>query len=317
MTQPPAPAPLPPVLFEATYRGARHVGFGLPGTGTRLTLHPVAETAVADAFRTTDGSADAVRAALATGPGTDVAVDDPALRLLPPLLPTGTDNALLSGFMGTHTKKWGGEKAPADGPFTPPKWFFKGFGDWVRLPGEPLVVPARPVALIEEPEVALVYVNDADGTPHYAGYTFGNDLCDIGLHRQDPGYNPYCKLCDTALAPWLFLGPPPATVTGRVTIVRDGATAWEGPFDCGGDALYFDIADMAAHFFSFPAARRPGLVNYLLLGADEASFHDGFRIADGDRISIDVKSHGVAFANTVRFTAPGPVTPFPGAAARP
>ncbi|MFD0427957.1 hypothetical protein ACFQ60_06330 [Streptomyces zhihengii] len=69
----------------------------------------------------------------------------------------------------------------------------------MRLPGETLNVPANPIALIEEPEVALVYVNDEDGNPHYAGYTFGNDLCDIGLHRKDPGYNPYCKLCDTAL----------------------------------------------------------------------------------------------------------------------
>ncbi|MET8173832.1 aminotransferase class I/II-fold pyridoxal phosphate-dependent enzyme [Streptomyces clavifer] len=229
-------------------------------------------------------------------------------------------NALLSGFMGTHKKKWGGETAPEGGEFTPPKWFFKGFGDWVRLPGEALNVPARPVALIEEPEVALVYVNDADGTPHYAGYTFGNDLCDIGLHRQDPGYNPYCKLCDTALTPWLFLGPPPRTVTGRVTIVRDGATVWEGTFDCGDDALYYRVQDMADHLFTFPAVRRPGLVNYVLLGADEASFHDGFRIADGDRVAIDVKSHGVAFENQVRYVSPAPsatpaAAPAPAAAA--
>lgn len=96
-------------------------------------------------------------------------------------------------------------------------------------------------------------------------------------------------------------------MTGRVTIERDGATAWEGSFDCGDDALYFRIRDMAEHLFSFPAVRRPGLVNYVLLGADEASFHDGFRIADGDRIAIDVKSHGVAFDNTVRYVSPAPL----------
>jgi hypothetical protein len=168
-------------------------------------------------------------------------------------------------------------------------------------------VPANPVALIEEPEVVLVYVNDDEGTPHYAGYTFGNDLCDIGLHRKDPGYNPYCKLCDTAVTPWLFLAAPPRTASGRVTIVRGGASAWEGTFDCGGDALYFRVQDMVDHLFSFPAVRRPGLVNYVLLGADEASFHDGFRIADGDRIAIEVKSHEVAFENEVRYLAPAPL----------
>lgn len=293
-----------PILFEALYRGARHVGFDRPEPGTEQTLYRVDDGQLAAAFVATDGSAEAIRAAVAeNAEAVTVTAGDPEVRPLPPLLPTATGNALLSGFMGTHKKKWGGKTAP-EGEFTPPKWFFKGFGDWVRLPGETLNVPANPVALIEEPEVALVYVNDADGTPHYAGYTFGNDLCDIGLHRQDPGYNPYCKLCDTALAPWLFLGEPPASVTGRVTIERDGATAWEGSFDCGGDALYFRVRDMVEHLFSFPAVRRPGLVNYVLLGADEASFHDGFRIADGDRIAIDVKSHGVAFDNAVRYVSP-------------
>ncbi|MDQ0585403.1 fumarylacetoacetate (FAA) hydrolase [Streptomyces rishiriensis] len=295
---------LPPVLFEAVHRGGRYVGFGRPEPSAPQTLYRVADGQLAAAFIAADGSQTALRAAVTEGAETiTVAAGDPELRLLPPLLPTVTGNALLSGFMGTHKKKWGGQSAPVDGEFTPPKWFFKGFGDWVRLPGETLDVPARPVALIEEPEVALVYVNDADGRPHYAGYTFGNDLCDIGLHRQDPGYNPYCKLCDTALTPWLFLGAPPRTVTGRVTIVRDGATAWEGSFDCGGDALYYRVQDMVDHLFSFPAVRRPGLVNYVLLGADEASFHDGFRIADGDRVAIDVKSHGVAFENAVRYVS--------------
>ncbi|MUT91314.1 fumarylacetoacetate (FAA) hydrolase [Streptomyces sp. Z38] len=297
-----------PILFEAVYQGRRHVGFDRPEPGAQQTLYPVADGQLAAAFIATDGSAEAVRAAVTEGAeAVTVTAGDPEVRPLAPLLPTATGNALLSGFMGTHKKKWGGESAP-EGEFTPPKWFFKGFGDWARMPGETLDVPAEPVALIEEPEVALVYVNDAAGAPHYAGYTFGNDLCDIGLHRKDPGYNPYCKLCDTALAPWLFLGAPPASVTGRVTIERNGATAWEGSFDCGGDALYFRIPDMVEHLFSFPAVRRPGLVNYVLLGADEASFHDGFRIADGDRVAIDVKSHGVAFGNTIRCVSPAPLT---------
>lgn len=298
-----------PTLFEAIYKGERHVGFGQPKPGAPQVLYRVADGQLAAAFITTDGTEEALRAAVTDGAKkVTIAADDPELCPLPPLLPTATGNALLSGFMGTHKKKWGGESAPEGGEFTPPKWFFKGFGDWVRLPGETLNVPANPVALIEEPEVALVYVNDADGNPHYAGYTFGNDLCDIGLHRKDSGYNPYCKLCDTALAPWLFLGEPPRSVTGRVTIERNGVTAWEGNFDCGADALYFRVPDMVDHLFSFPAVRRPGMVNYVLLGADEASFHDGFRITDGDRIAIDVKSHDVAFANPVRYVSPAPLT---------
>ncbi|WP_031069675.1 hypothetical protein, partial [Streptomyces sp. NRRL WC-3742] len=305
---------LPPVLTEVAYRGGRYVTFDRPGPGEPQTLHRIAEGALAAAFTTTDGSAEAVCAAVTEGAETVVLpAGDPDVQPLVPLLPGASGSALLSGFMGTHRKKWGGESAPEGGEFVPPRWFFKGFGEWAKLPGEPLTVPAEPVALIEEPEIALVFVNDADGYPHYAGYTFGNDLCDIGLHRKEPGYNPYCKLCDTALAPTLFLGPPPRTFTGRTTITRGGATAWEGPFEAGGDALYHRINDMVDHLFTFPAVRRPGLVNYVLLGADEASFHDGFRIEDGDTIAIDVKSHGVAFENTVRYVSPAAFASLPAA----
>ncbi|MFC8935571.1 hypothetical protein ACFT1A_26105 [Rhodococcus sp. NPDC057135] len=295
----------PSTVFEATYRGEPHVGFGRADTSAGLVnLYRSKDGLLAQSIVNTDGSADAIRDIIAAGHNPIVvAGDDPELRLRPPLL-TGTNgNALLSGFMGTHKKKWDGKSAPDNGEFTPPKWFFKGFGDWIRLPGDDLNVPAEPLALIEEPEVVLVYINDAEGTPHYAGYTFGNDLCDIGLHRRDPGYNPYCKLCDTVVVPLLFLGEPPTTVNGQVNIVRNGQTAWQGEFNCGTDALYYRVSDMVEHLFSFPALRRPGLVNYVLLGADEASFHDGFSIVDGDRVDIHVRSHDVRFENTVTYAA--------------
>jgi hypothetical protein len=207
---------------------------------------------------------------------------------------------MLSGFMRTHKSKFENEPE-ATGKFVPPNWFFKGFGSWIRMPDEPLNVPASPVALIEEPEIVLVYVNDDRGEPHYAGYSFGNDLCDIGLHLENPGWNPYCKLCDTSMSPWLFLGEPPAVAAGRVTIERGGVTAWEGDFDCGADALYYQVKSMMDNLFAYPALRRPGMVNYVLLGADKASYHDGFRINHGDRLTIDIKDHEVVLSNTVLF----------------
>ncbi len=286
------------ILFETEYNGERFVGFDRPEPGKPHTLYRVTDGQLA-ATLIEVGSPAALVAAI-TERAESITVTDGELRYLPPLLPTTTGNALLSGFMRTHKSKMDGPR-PERGDVDPPKWFFKGFGSWLRMPGESLVVPAAPVALIEEPEIALVYVNDEQGTPHYAGYTFGNDLCDIGLHLQNPGYNPYCKLCDTSIAPWLFLDVPPRTVNGRVTIERDGVTAWEGGFDCGLDDLYYRLEDMADHLFTFPQVRRPGMVNYILLGADSASFHDGFRIADGDKVNIDFASHGVLLSNVVEF----------------
>ncbi|ROP36579.1 fumarylacetoacetate (FAA) hydrolase [Saccharothrix texasensis] len=287
------------ILFETEYQGRRFVGFERPEPGKASVLHRVEDgqlAATLSEVRDPAALPDAIRSRTAS-----VTVADADLKFLPPLLPTSTNNALVSGFMQTHASKMDGPR-PSEGDVDPPKWFFKGFGSWLKLPGEPLVVPAEPKALIEEPEVVLVYANDEDGTPHYAGYTFGNDLCDIGLHRYNPAYNPYCKLCDTSISPWLHLGEPPTAVNGRTTINRDGEVAWEGSFDCGLDALYYTTGDMAENLLStYPAVRRPGLVNYLMLGADSASFHAGFRIADGDVVDIEFTSHGVRLDNRVEF----------------
>ncbi|MFC4036661.1 fumarylacetoacetate (FAA) hydrolase [Streptomyces polygonati] len=296
----PASVPVPPCVFECEYRGVRHAGTGLPAPGAELTLYPVAEGQLRAAVLA-GGPRSLEQAVTAQGGPVTATADDPDLRFLPPLLPTDTNNSLLTGFMGTHRSKF--DRPPtADEPFRAPNWLIKGMGSWTRMPGETLTVPASAVALLEEPEVALVFANDADGVPHYAGYTFGNDLNDIGLHTQNPwGWTPYAKLCDSAMTPWLFLGAPPVTAAGRVVIERGGETAWEGPFTCGADALFQRVPDMIEHLLSYPALRRPGLVQYMLLGSDKASWHDGFRIADEDRVTIEFTSHGVVLSNPVSW----------------
>ncbi|GAA2126026.1 hypothetical protein GCM10009759_78270 [Kitasatospora saccharophila] len=288
------------VVFECEYKGLRYAGLGLPVPGRPHTLHRVAEDTLRAAVLA--GGPQAVAEAVTADPETvTVAVDDPELRLLPPLLPTAGNDSLVNGFMGTHRSKF--DRAPApDEEFVAPNYYLKGSGSWLRLPGEPLVTPAEPVWLLEEPEIALVHVNDEDGNPRYAGYTFGNDLNDIGVHLQNKwAWTPYAKLCETSVTPWLFLDEPPRTVTGRVTVERDGAAAWQGDFSCGLDSLFQRVEDMTAHLFAHPLLRRPGLVNYLLLGADKATYHDGFRIEDGDRLVLDVTSHGVVLDNTVQY----------------
>ncbi|GAA3310590.1 hypothetical protein GCM10020295_78090 [Streptomyces cinereospinus] len=55
------------------------------------------------------------------------------------------------------------------------------------------------------------------------------------------------------------------------------------------------------HLFTFPAVRRRDMVDYVLLGADKAGYHKGFRIADSDRIVIDARSHGIVLDNAVQY----------------
>ncbi|MDQ0794844.1 fumarylacetoacetate (FAA) hydrolase [Streptomyces sp. B1I3] len=290
------------IIFECEYRGRRYAGLGIPAQGTPHTLYAVEEGRLRAAVLA--GGPEAVEAAVTESADTvTVTLGDPGsgLRFLPPLLPTSTGESLINGFMGTHRSKF--DRAPEpDEEFTPPNYYIKGFGSWLRMPDELLTTPADPVWLLEEPEVVLVHVNDDDGNPHYAGYSFGNDLNDIGLHLKNPwAWTPYAKLCETSMTPWLYLGEPPRTVTGRVTVERDGATAWEGDFSCGADSIFHRFDDMTRYLFSYPALRRPGQVNYLFMGADKATYHDGFRIEDGDRMVIDVSSHGAVLSNVVRY----------------
>lgn len=56
-----------PVLFEALYDGERHVGFGRAEDGAQQTLYRVEDGQVAAAFISTDGSEEALRAALTEG----------------------------------------------------------------------------------------------------------------------------------------------------------------------------------------------------------------------------------------------------------
>ncbi|GAA2659624.1 MULTISPECIES: hypothetical protein [Actinosynnema] len=284
------------VLFEVEHRGEHLVGFGLPAEGEPLRLRRIGLAELHDAVTSGRGLGEH----LAEG-AEEVVAPANEVRFLPPLLPSHTGNSLISGFMSTHRSKY--DRAPEpDEPFSAPRWLIKGMGSWLRVSGDPLVVPASTTTLLEEPEIAVVFVNDEHGVPHYAGHSFGNDLNDIGLHLRNPwGWTPYSKLCDTSISPFLFPTDPPETATGTTTITRDGEVFWRGPFSCGGDSLFQRIPDMLDNLLSYPALRRPHLVNYVLLGADKASFHEGSFIADGDTLTLDFTSHGVTLSNPVRY----------------
>lgn len=283
------------VLFECCYQGRRHVGLGLPRDGEPLRLTPLGDRDLRELL--VAGGDLAARLADAETVVVPAGEHD-AVSFRPPLLPDHLGGAMVGGFMQTHNVK-----VDADTP-SQPNWFLKGLGDVLRTSGEEMRAPADSVALTEEAEVVLVYVTDAGGEPRYAGYTFGNDLTDIGRFRRHRGHLSYAKLCDAAVAPWLFLDEPPRHVVGRVTIERDGEPCWRGEFTTGTEALHYGLDAIMSELFSYGALLAPGRVHYVYLGADRSSFHDGFRMADRDRVTLDFTSHGVTLSNTVRCASP-------------
>lgn len=291
------------VFFECTYRGRRHVGLDKPEPGAPLVLYPLAEETD---LRRTALAAGRDRAALVaelTAGGGQVTVPAPetgSVRFRPPLMPASAGDAMVSGFMQTHNVKVGADTQAQ------PNWFLKGMGDCLKVPGDDLAVPSSAVALCEEAEIVLVYVTDDAGEPRYIGYTFGNDLTDIGRFKRHQGHLSYAKLCDAAVAPWLFLDEPPQRVTGRVTVERDGGPGWQGDFTTGTKALHYGLDGMMSELFSYGTLRRPGLVHYVFIGADRSSFHGGYRMTDQDRVTLEFTSHDVTLSNRIHW--PRPVT---------
>lgn len=296
-------------VFECVYGDARHVGVTpAAGAGTdRLELYPVGSRGLLGVLAEGGFATGDLRTRLATlattGP---VIADREELVFLPPLLPEHKGNALISGFGLSHTVKMPPNATVggiADGAY--PSWFFKGQGWCLKTIGQSLRIPNNAVRVTEEAEVVLIFVTDGTGAPHYIGFTFGNDVTDMGQIKRNPAHLSYAKLCDCAIAPTLFLAVPPREVDGRAAIVRAGETLWEAGFKTGTTALFHPIEQTMEHLWSNPATRVPGITHYVFLGADRNSFDAGVQVLDGDRMDLIFDSHGVALSNPItRFSAP-------------
>lgn len=286
-------------FFEAIYQGDRVIGMDEPSEFKTLKLYKTTIQQLLDSGECLADS-DKVRHYLDNTTQaitiSKICIQD--VILMPPLFPASPGDAFVSGFMQTHNIKM--DKSNSDN-LKVPNWFFKGFTSSLKVSGSRLIVPKNPVALCEEAEVVLIYQADDFGKPQYRGYSFGNDLTDIGCFKRNPGHLAYAKLCDAAISYWFHTSPPPQKVNGEVTIKRDGKLVWQGIFNTGLLALGYDLSDMMNHLFSFPALCSPGRTYYVYIGADRSSYHSGFNVEDNDQVIINFLSHNVVIDNQIQF----------------
>lgn len=290
-----------PRFFEAIYKGKRFIGMDAPDGSAQLTLYQITLKKLLNAFKG-ELNPDNAREYLQSMTQSVILSQDSLeqLTLLPPLLPDSTGDALVSGFMQTHNIKIDQASLQLDKPVLP-NWFIKGLSSSLKVSGRDLTTPDNPIAICEEAEVVLIYLDDESGRSQYCGYTFGNDLTDIGRFKNNPGHLAYAKLCDAAISYWLYVGLPPEKVHGEVIIERNGKVAWQGAFNTGLTALGYRLEDMIDHLFSFPTLRHSERVHYVYLGADRSSYHQGFRIESGDRVVMNFSSHDLVIENAIRF----------------
>lgn len=183
-----------------------------------------------------------------------------------------------------------------------PEWFYKGTGNIVRAHGEPIVVPNYAHDGGEEPEIAGVYVIDAEGRPRRIGMAMTNEFSDHVLEKENYLYLAHSKLRNCSMGPELVLDPDfHNRVPGRVRIERDGAELWSNAIASGEEKMSHSLSNLEHHHFKYDVHRRPGDAHIYFFGADAFSFGAGITLADGDVMEVAFEGFGRPLRNPVRI----------------
>ena len=197
-----------------------------------------------------------------------------------------------------------GGKPESGGPGVQPEWFYKGDGDILVAPGEPLQMPDFALDGGEEPEIAGIYLIAADGSPVRLGFALGNEFSDHVTERHNYLWLAHSKLRQAALGPELLLGDLPADVRGTSRIVRDGETIWEKPFLSGEANMSHHIVNLEHHHFKNACFCRPGDVHVHFFGTATLSFADAVQTQVGDVFEIEAAPFRLPVRNALAKAEP-------------
>ena len=198
-------------------------------------------------------------------------------------------------------KPTGGEKG------VQPEWFYKGNGHIVANPGHPIPSPSFALDAGEEPEIAGIYLIDANGQPRRLGFALANEFSDHVTERINYLYLAHSKLRACSFGPELRVGVLPDHIEGMSRILRDGQVLWEKPFLSGEDNMSHTIANLEYHHFKYGLFRQPGDVHVHMFGTATLSFADGISTRDNDVFEITESQFGLPLRNPVRTEVEKPV----------
>jgi hypothetical protein len=178
-----------------------------------------------------------------------------------------------------------------------PEWAFKGDGQCLVHPEQPILSPGFGDGGGEEAEITGLYIIDPDGHPVRIGYALGNEFADHELERLNYLYLAHSKLRPCSFGPELFLGVLPASLVGTVRIWRDKKEAWSATILTGEDNMCHSIANLEHHLFKYPIFRRPGDVHIHFFGASVLSSQEGFKARPGDVFEVECDVFGKSLRN--------------------
>lgn len=197
----------------------------------------------------------------------------------------------LWGVEGGHPKK--------DEIGVQPEWFYKGNGSILKAHDDILETPCYGDDGGEEPEIAGVYVTDANGMPWRVGFTVANEFSDHVMERKNYLYLAPSKIRNCAIGPELVLTDAFEELTGTVSVARNGKTLWQQDIKTGQKNMCHSLANLEYHHFKYANHCVPGLAHIHFFGADAFSFGEGVSLRDGDQMQVFWKGMGRPLKNTL------------------
>ena len=182
-----------------------------------------------------------------------------------------------------------------------PEWFYKGDGSILVAPGTPLHRPGFAQDGGEEPEIAGIYVIDANRTPVRLGFALGNEFSDHVTERHNYLWLAHSKLRQAALGPELLLGSLPEDIRGTSRIIRGGAILWEKPFVSGEANMSHSIANLEHHHFKYAQFRCAGDVHVHFFGTATLSCADGIETQEGDVFEVLANAFTLPVSNPLVY----------------
>ena len=182
-----------------------------------------------------------------------------------------------------------------------PEWFYKGNGGMLRAPFEALPVPSYGEDGGEEAELACVYLIAPDGTPVRLGICVSNEFSDHKFEKRNYLNLAGSKLRTCSIGPELVVGAEFDSVSGEVSIERNGKIFWSKAIASGEENMAHSLANIEHHHFKFEGHRIPGHVHVHFLGAHSLSFGEGVELEDGDWMQVKFEGYGRPLRNPISF----------------
>jgi hypothetical protein len=179
----------------------------------------------------------------------------------------------------------------------PPEWFYKGDGTILRAHGAPLIVPPYGEDGGEEAEIAGLYIVAPNGQPRRVGMCIGNEFSDHRFEKKNYLNLAGSKIRTCSLGPELIIDPDFSSVSGAVTIERNGRSVWSKDIRTGDAEMSHSLQNMEHHHFKYASHRRPGDAHVHYYGACSISYGDGFELADKDVMQVAFAGFGRALRN--------------------